>query len=58
MREAEGGGAWSGAWRTLVEEAGGFASADEKAEILFQAAQGAPRGGDGEQAWEWLIGRA
>ncbi|HYH95849.1 serine/threonine-protein kinase PknK [Hyalangium sp.] len=55
VREAEPGATFEGAaWRTLVEEAQAYASADEMAEILLQAAQAALRAGGPEQAGEWL----
>lgn len=55
VRPPELGGGWSGeAWRALVAEAEGCASADEKAEILLQATQGAHEAGCAEEAWQWL----
>ncbi|MDY7228351.1 serine/threonine-protein kinase [Hyalangium rubrum] len=55
VREAEGGGVWDAeAWRTLAEEARELASSDEMSEILLQAAQGAMRHGNAEQARQWL----
>jgi tetratricopeptide (TPR) repeat protein len=56
VREAREEGAASdpGAWRALVEDADTYASADEKAEILLQAARGALRAGRGREAQAWL----
>ncbi|MFP2930462.1 hypothetical protein ACLESO_35740 [Pyxidicoccus sp. 3LG] len=56
VREAEAGGeAWdSSAWHTLAEEADTYASADEKAELLLQAARGALQAGQEEEARSWL----
>jgi tetratricopeptide (TPR) repeat protein/type II secretory pathway predicted ATPase ExeA len=42
------------AWHSLVQEADSCASADEKAEILLQAARGALRAGREPEARQWL----
>jgi tetratricopeptide (TPR) repeat protein len=55
VRPPEPGGGWRGeVWRALVAEADGCASADEKAEILLQATQGALEAGGAQEAGEWL----
>ncbi|HZI16639.1 MAG TPA: serine/threonine-protein kinase PknK, partial [Myxococcus sp.] len=56
VRDAETQGAVgdADAWHSLVREADACASADEKAEILLQAARGALRAGQGPEARQWL----
>jgi tetratricopeptide (TPR) repeat protein len=57
--EARGTGeevVWSAeAWQALAEEASVCASADEMSEILLQAAQGALKAGQEEDARQWLV---
>lgn len=55
VQDARGGGSAREAWLALADDADTLASADEKAEILLQAARGALQAGRTDEARTWVV---